>query len=211
VLFNVHDGSDRLSHLDAVAFDRSGAAYHVSRSADNNLGQAIIGSLGSLHFGWFGGGWIRIAYGLLGLAMTYLAAGGVLIWLARRRAKNRPAPGWERVWSAVIWGQPLALAAAMAVTVIAGAASPVEVSGALPLFAWGAAGLLMLALAVKVPARAIARMGRMGLGALVIAAVLTQIGSGGWSARDPMAWAVDAVLVAVAAVVLRGARRPRMR
>lgn len=55
---------------------------------------------------------VKIAYGLLGLGLSYLAVGGVFIWLARRRDKGRPAPGWERLWTATVCGQPLALAVA---------------------------------------------------------------------------------------------------
>jgi trk system potassium uptake protein TrkH len=43
----------------------------------------------------------------------------VAIWLARRRDKGRPAPGWEKVWAATVWGQPLALAAAVAALLLA--------------------------------------------------------------------------------------------
>ncbi len=74
------------------------------------VGQQILGVLQPLHFGWFGGYPIKIAYGVLGLALTIITHTGVTIWLARRRDKGRPAPGWEKVWTAVGWGQPVAIA-----------------------------------------------------------------------------------------------------
>jgi uncharacterized iron-regulated membrane protein len=55
---------------------------------------------------------VRIAYGVLGLALTYVSATGVTIWLARRRDRGRPAPGLERAWMGWTWGAPAALALA---------------------------------------------------------------------------------------------------
>ena len=49
-----------------------------------------------LHFGWFAGLPVKIAYLLLGFALCAVTWSGVTIWLARRRDKGRPAPGWER-------------------------------------------------------------------------------------------------------------------
>ena len=74
------------------------------------IGQQILGAISPLHFGWFGGLTVKVIYGLLGLGLTVVTHSGVTIWLARRRDKGRPAPVWERIWPAAVWGQPLALA-----------------------------------------------------------------------------------------------------
>jgi uncharacterized iron-regulated membrane protein len=90
---------------------------------EGGVGQQILGVLQPLHFGWFGGYAIKFAYGILGLALTLVTYTGVTIWLARRRDKGRPAPRWERVWSSVGWGQPLALATSAIAALYAGEAS----------------------------------------------------------------------------------------
>lgn len=77
---------------------------------EGGVGQQILGVLQPLHFGWFGGLTAKILYAVLGLALTIVTQTGVAIWLARRRDKGRPAEQWERVWSGLVWGQPLALA-----------------------------------------------------------------------------------------------------
>ena len=52
------------------------------------VGQQILGVLQPLHFGWFGGFPVKIAYGVLGLALAVITHTGVTIWLARRRDKG---------------------------------------------------------------------------------------------------------------------------
>ncbi|NYI21965.1 PepSY domain-containing protein [Sphingobium indicum] len=161
-MFEVERGTSRIANSDVYAFDRAGTLYYQQQAARNNVGQQILGSLGPLHFGWFGGGIVKIAYGLLGLGLTYLAAGGVHIWLARRRDKGRPAPGWERVWAAIVWGQPLALTCAAIAALFTAAA-------ALPIWAWAAVSLAALGAAAALSPASLSRIGRNGTGALLIA------------------------------------------
>jgi uncharacterized iron-regulated membrane protein len=205
-MFNVETQSSRFSNTDAFTFDRNGKLYDEKRSSDSNLGERILNSIGPLHYGWFGGGMIKIAYGLLGLGMTYLAAGGVLIWLARRRDKGRAAPGWERVWSATIWGQP----AALAIAALAGVVSPMlGVQGLLLAWAIGTAAFLTAAIA-RVDAALIARGGRILTAASLLLAVLAQCVIREGITGDGVGWAVNAGLVLVAAlIVVPLARRPR--
>lgn len=184
-MFAVEDGSSRLANADTYAFDRAGRLYYAQKAAQNNVGQQILGSLGLLHFGWFGGGVIKIAYALLGAGLTYLAAGGVNIWLARRRDKGRPAPGWERVWTACVWGQPLALTCAAL-------AAPFTPSAAALIWIWGAASVVAIGGAAFLSSAALSRIGRAGTGVLLIAlaaAHLARFGSG-----DGMALIVDGTL-----------------
>ncbi|GGB64307.1 PepSY-associated TM helix domain-containing protein [Blastomonas aquatica] len=162
VIFEVEDGSSRLANADSYAFDRSGKLYHQQKAEQNNVGQQILGSLGQLHFGWFGGGMIKIAYALLGLGLTYLAAGGVNIWLARRRDKGRPAPGWERVWAASVWGQPVALVGAALAALFTMSVAPL-------IWTWAAISVAMLGAAAFLPPVAISRIGRAGTGIFFIA------------------------------------------
>ena len=185
-LFNIKR-PDTLAGVDGYAFRRDATVYNHIRSAENNLGQNLLNSLGTLHFGWFGGGLVKIVYFLLGLGLTYLAAGGVNIWLARRRDKGRPAPAWERLWSATIWGQPAAIAVA-AIAALAGGTTPVAIA------AWLIASLLFWLAAIRVPADRMAAAGRRLLATAMIGAALVHAALRGGA--DPVAWIVDAVLVA---------------
>lgn len=100
-----------LPFSEAYHFDGNGAPRGITGMEQGTIGQQILGVLQPLHFGWFGGMPVKILYGILGLALTIVTHTGVTIWLARRRDKGRPVPGWERVWAAVGWSQPVALAA----------------------------------------------------------------------------------------------------
>lgn len=181
-MFEVESETSRIASSDVYAFDRAGTLYYQQQAAQNNIGQQILGSLGPLHFGWFGGGIVKITYALLGLGLTYLAAGGVHIWLARRRDKGRPAPGWERVWTAVVWGQPLALTCAAIAALF-------TVVGAVPIWTWVAVGLVALGAAAVFPPASLSRIGRNGTGALLIALAIGHAFMFG--ANDPMALIVD--------------------
>lgn len=199
-LFNVEDGSNRLSQTDAYTFDRNAKLYFSKKAETNNVGEQVLGSLGVLHFGWFGGGVVKIAYGLLGLGLTYLAASGVTIWLARRRDKGRAAPGWERVWTAVVWGQPVALVAAAGVALVGTGASM-----SLALAIWGGVTVAALIAAALVPAALLSRMGKAATAALLIALALAHMVLRGGG--DPIAWTVNAILVGVGLVLFWLVRR----
>ncbi|WP_294331427.1 PepSY-associated TM helix domain-containing protein [uncultured Sphingomonas sp.] len=198
VELQVEDGSHHIAGTDAYGYDRDGRLYHAKRAAENNLGGQILGALGPLHFGWFAGPIVKVAYGLLGLGLAYLASGGVLLWIARRRERGRAVPGWERLWIAFAWGQPLALAAAALAAVAApGAASA-------PLLAWAGASLAMGAGAALLAARPLARIGRCGTGVLLVLIPLVQ---GGWGAADAMVPAVNLVLIGIGVALLVPSRR----
>jgi len=204
-LFNVEQ-PDRMAGVDSYAFRRDATIYNSDKASENNLGEDLLGGMGQLHFGWFGGGIVRIVYFLLGLGLTYLAASGVNIWLARRRDKGRPAPGWERAWAATVWGQPAGLAAA-AVAGLASASTSVAIG------AWLAVGILFLLAAIRLSATSLSRFGCLATGALTLLAVAVHlILRGGLAAADPMAWIVNAVLLAGGLLLLlrknRGAAAP---
>ncbi|MFC4255203.1 PepSY domain-containing protein [Altererythrobacter xixiisoli] len=195
-LFQVEQDNGRLGNTDSFAFRRDGTLYYDARSADNNLGEAILASLGKLHFGWFGGGIIKIAYALLGLGLTYLASSGVTIWLARRRDKRNAAPGWEKLWAGTVWGQPAALAAAALAGVVGGAETPVSVLIGL----WGAITVVSLCSAA-LPASA-AQIGRgfqwLSAVLLIATALFHAFALPG---SDPIAWIVDLSLFAIGVTI----------
>lgn len=201
VQVSLEDGSNRLADTDTFLFARGGKLLHAKRARDSNLGEAILGSIGQLHFGWFGGVLVKIAYGLLGLGLTYLAAGGVTVWLARRRDKGRPAPRWERVWTAVVWGQPLALAASALAIVILPAGPP-----GLALAGWGAATAAALVAALWLSPATLSRGGRLVTAALLLAVAAIHALT---RPSDPIALTVDAVLAAIGLILLASLRLHR--
>lgn len=189
-MFNVVREEGRLANTDAYAFDRTGKRYHSQKSADNNLGENILNSLGKLHFGWFGGGLVKIAYALLGLGLTYLAASGVTIWLARRRDKRNAAPGWERAWTGTVWGQPVALALPALLVAIAGPSIPVNILIA----SWCAVTVIAIAASALVAPANLAKWLK-----LLTAGVLAATGALHLLLRpggDAVIWSIDLVLLA---------------
>lgn len=193
----------RLSR-EAYGFDRSGKLLGGSAYGARNLGERLYSSIGTVHFGWFGGLPVKIAYGLLGAGLTAVTASGVSIWLARRRDKGRPAQGWERVWIAAVWSQPLAYAAA---------ALAAQLGGPTPLAAWAGATLAALALAARARAESLSR-GLRAAGAAVLAMSVVAHAIR-WASRstDPAAWAVDLAFLGLALLLVapEAARLPIVR
>jgi len=101
-------------------FKGDGTPLGESGYVTGSVGRRILGMIQPLHFGWFGGLPIKIAYGVLGLALSIVTHTGVTIWLARRRDKGRPAAVWERIWPALAWSQPLGLACAATAGLLVG-------------------------------------------------------------------------------------------
>ncbi|WP_375285548.1 PepSY-associated TM helix domain-containing protein [Sphingomonas sp.] len=151
---------------DTTVFDAAGRVVKDDHPRDLSVGTRILGGVGQLHFGWFGGVPVRIAYGLLGLALCVVTSSGVTVWLARRRDKGRAVPQWERLWTAVAWGQPL-IVALVALLALAG-------GGAVLVWAWVAATIVLLVAAgiSGVPAMAAARALRLALGATMVLVAL---------------------------------------
>jgi len=193
--FNVARSEGKLANFDAYAFDRAGTLYHAQQAADNNLGENILNSMGKLHFGWFGGGIVKIAYALLGFGLTYLAASGVTIWLARRRDKRNPAPGWERVWTGVVWGQPVALASPALLAAAAGPSIPV---GAL-IACWGVLGIAPIIVSAFMFPAALAKGLKLLTGAMLglTGIIHLVVRPGG----DAITWAIDSTLIASGAAI----------
>lgn len=177
-----------LATANSYFFDGTGKALGDGGLETGSIGQQILGALQPLHFGWFGGFPIKVAYGLLGLAMTIVTATGITIWLARRRASGRAAPRWEKVWSGVMWGQPLAIVAAAPAVFIAGG------SAAVPTYLAVTAATVAGALAASE-----AIVGGRVLRLLTGASLFLTIGLYAWTwwgrIADPTAFGVSAALL----------------
>lgn len=102
----------RLPRGDITVFDATGRPMEHRRYASGDLGLQLYSASVQVHVGVFGGLPVRMAYGILGLTLCWVSAGGTTIWLARRRDQGRPIPRLEHAWSACVWGAPIALALA---------------------------------------------------------------------------------------------------
>jgi uncharacterized iron-regulated membrane protein len=157
------------------------------------LGASINNALGQAHFGWFGGLPIKIAYVLLGAGLTAVTASGVAIWLARRRDKGRPAPAWERVWTAFCWGQPPAYAATALASMFApGAPLPI---------AWVAVTLLGMATCFVGDRLRISLVLRIASAVLLAAVAIVHVTINHALVRDPASWWIDGAMVCLSAII----------
>jgi uncharacterized iron-regulated membrane protein len=193
-----------LAMQDSFSFDAAGRVVAEKHRGELNLGERILGSLGPLHFGWFGGVAVRIAYGLLGIGLCVVTASGISIWLARRRDKGRPAPHWERVWAAIIWGQPVTLAATATLVT----AAPSIGGKAAYLWIAGTLTIILGAAFWRVSAEQLAGMLRKTLGVLLLTTAGIQVLSRGIG-LDPVAAAIDAVLLVSGVYLLAWKSRNR--
>ncbi len=186
----IADRSGGLSRGENYVFDGSGKLLQSPPPDGGTLGAKIIQAISSLHFGWFGGWPVKIAYVLLGVGLTALTSSGVAIWLARRRDKGRPAPGWERIWIAWVWSQPAAYAASAFAAVLALSADPLAV--------WGIATLACLATASLWNPRQISTGLRLAAAALLTAVAATHGAIHANAMGDAMGWIMDGFFVALA-------------
>lgn len=190
---------DRISRGDSYTFDRTGKPLSETGKGSENLGASIIQALSTLHFGWFGGWPVKFAYAILGAGLTVVTTSGVAIWLARRRAKGRPAPRWERVWISTVWSQPVAYAVSALVSLF----STVD-----PLFVWIGATLAAFATAVLWEPAVISRRLRLISGGLLAVVVVAHTAVWWGKVVDPVAWISNATIVALGGLLVLTVFRP---
>lgn len=195
----------QIAFSEAYHFDGDGRPRGVTGLENGSVGQQILGVLQPLHFGWFGGLTIKLIYGLLGLGLTIVTHTGVTIWLARRRDKGRAVPGWERVWSAVGWGQPFGFGVA-AVLALAGQSAAVILAGYLVACA-AALGVAAVAADADKTTRALRWLSALSFVAAIALHLQTRAGR----LDDVMSFGVDAAIALAAVLIvipaLRGSRR----
>ncbi len=180
----------RLSRGETVVLDADGKILGEVGYESGSVGMRLLSAMTPLHFGWFGGWPVKVAYLLLGLGLTTVTSSGVAIWLARRRDKGRPAPRWERVWIALVWSQPAAYAFSALVSLCSPTPKPVA--------AWGLATFAACALAIAAaPAALSIALRRISAGLIAMVAV-THVALHARQMADPVGWIVDAALLATA-------------
>lgn len=195
------------SRGETYVYDRTGKSYGAWGNETGTLGQRIYMVLGPLHFGIFGGWPVKIAYVLLGFALTSVASSGVAIWLARRRDKGRPAPRFERLWAAMVWSQPVAYAASGIYALLM---HPADDDQIIPI--WASVTLLAFLLTLfarpvplSITLRAASATGLVALVAVHIYKVL--LPAVHTNDVHPLMWCIDAALVLTAALLALGLRR----
>jgi uncharacterized iron-regulated membrane protein len=106
----------RMIYSENYLFDASGNFLHTDGFSDGEPGKQLVYSIYRLHFGHFGGLPVKLAYTLLGLALTIVSVTGVNVWLARRRTRNY----LNDLWAGIVWGAPLALVVSAFTQVVLG-------------------------------------------------------------------------------------------
>ncbi|AKM06141.1 PepSY-associated TM helix domain-containing protein [Pelagerythrobacter marensis] len=132
----IGDHQRRLIFGEYYAFDSEGAFQGTTGMADGALGQQAAASTYKLHFGNFGGVWVKIAYVALGAALTAICATGSYIWLGKRRRRGIEEPRLRAAWTGVIVGTPVALVATAAARAIIGNEAPFAAIFWIGLAAW---------------------------------------------------------------------------
>lgn len=111
---------NRLVYGDNWEFDGKGNMVGILHLSDGEAGKQVFASLYRLHFGNFGGIWVRWAYVVLGLGLCLICTTGMDIWLMKSAQKGRPYPRLHKLWTAFVWGSPTAMALATLTTITSG-------------------------------------------------------------------------------------------
>jgi len=199
----------RIAFSETYYFDGAGRPLVDPTKADAGPGRWILNAIQPLHFGWFGGMPVKILYGLLGIALTIVTHSGVVIWLARRRDKGRPAPGWERAWAAVGWSQPLAFATTAIAALLIGEGLLIAIYLATVAASFAFAWMVRDGAAASRLLRVLGALALLGVVATHAWLWWERVGAAG---GDAMAWWVNAVIALCALTIGAPAlRRKRLR
>lgn len=104
----------RLIYSEIYRYQANGEFIDHQRLSDGPATRQMAYSVYRLHFGQYGGLWVKWAYLFLGLALTIVSVTGINIWLARSKQNNHLVS----VWCTIVWGLPLAFAATLLASVI---------------------------------------------------------------------------------------------
>lgn len=185
-------------------FDGEGRFLAKAGFTDGSIGMRLYGMIQPLHFGTYGGIALKLVYVALGVGMCIVVATGPAMWLARRRGQGRPLPRTEKLWAALVWGQPAAYAAAALAAIIAAEAGP-----ALPLAVYWAVtlGSALASLLARDERQAGHLLRGIG-GILLIALALSHLL--GWPSQPAAGRIIDGTLLGTGLVLaLHGIRRFR--
>ncbi|WP_343616981.1 PepSY-associated TM helix domain-containing protein [Novosphingobium sp.] len=176
-------------------FDGDGRQIYSSVAPPFSAPQQLLLATQPVHYGWFGGLGVKIAYGLLGIVLCVVTSTGARVWLERRRDKGRPAPTFERLWIAVKWGQPLGIALAVWIALVS--------TGAIaPTLVWVlVSAATLLAAAFRGAQDRLDRWLRIALASVLAVVVVSHL----WIWRDSEAilvsWPIDGMILISAIMV----------
>jgi len=193
----------RLIYGETYQIDDDGRLIGNTGLSDGPIGQQAFASLYPLHFGTFGGLPVKLIYGVLGLLAGVMVASGGNVWLLKRRQRGRPAAVLERVWPAVVWGTPAALAATFTAACLG-----LGASNTLAGLFWGVLVVFLLAATLwrRVAPRPLLQL---ATGCLTMLGTLCGLVAP-WPSMTPHAVGSSAVLLGIGAAFIVAARsRPR--
>lgn len=104
----------RLIYSEMYRFKPNGEYINHQGFSDGSPGRQIAYSVYRLHFGHFDSFWIKILYGIFGLALTIICATGINIWLSKRKYNDT----MNDLWVATVWGLPTALTLSALMTLL---------------------------------------------------------------------------------------------
>jgi uncharacterized iron-regulated membrane protein len=192
---------DRLVYGDTWEFDGRGNKVGQLHLSDGAAGKQIYASLYRLHFGNFGGIWVRWAYVILGAGLCLICTTGIDIWLLKSAQKGRAYPKLHKVWTAFVWATPTAMALASLLIVTAGVPF-------VPVF-WGSTIALSLAgLLARLQADA-SKIGRCVFAGALLALVAGHVSRFGAASFGQSALGLNITLTALAVIVLAFTLRTR--
>lgn len=191
---------DRMIYAETYNFSTDGQLTGQVGLSNGAIGQQAFAASYPLHFGSFGGSLIRIAYGVMGVALCIVIATGMNIWFVKRREKGRPAPRLERAWTGTVWGTCLALSIAL-VASVAGIGEDTLV----PLF-WSSLVAIVSAAVAAQGNQMISRVLRVATGVALLTAVAIQGTREGAALVSPAGWPVTLAFIALAVAAFGSAR-----
>ena len=183
---------NRLVYGDQWEFDAKGNLAGQQHMSDGAAGQQVYASLYRLHFGSFGGIWVRWAYVILGAGLCLICTTGMDIWLLKSAQKGRPYPRLHKVWTAFVWGAPAALSIATLTTLTT--ALPF-----VPVF-WGLTAALSLAGLLVSSQPSLSQIGRYVFTASLLALVIGHVIKYGAASVSQTALGLNVILLALAAL-----------
>lgn len=75
----------RLSYSEMYRFESNGDWVNQQGLVNGSIGGQVAYSTYRLHYGHFHSNWVKLLYGIMGIAFVYLIVSGIKIWLTRRK------------------------------------------------------------------------------------------------------------------------------
>lgn len=96
----------RLSYSEIYRFNSKGEWVNQQGLINGPIGGQFAYSMYRLHFGHYHSNWVKLLYGIMGIAFTFLIVSGINIWLARRKYQT-----WvNSLWNGWVMGTLIAFA-----------------------------------------------------------------------------------------------------